>query len=204
MEYLQNAHIHPDQIAAPTATPSSWLTRLSCAVWGHHVDNHVFGSRRGASRHCRCGARYLRTDGTLTRVRHTLSCFLGKHEYVRIAVRDGQNEYACVQCGHPLLFAIGRDPYADVDAFRKKVRYLCGLFGHHVHFVAERDGFVEYACFCGHTFLKSAAGLDVVRHPLSCVVRGHDVRFVTSRGGYGEYVCEGCGHPFCFSEPAAG
>jgi hypothetical protein len=27
-----------------------WLARASCAVWGHHVDNHLF--ERASSRHC--------------------------------------------------------------------------------------------------------------------------------------------------------
>jgi hypothetical protein len=115
--------------------------------------------------------------------------------------RDGHHEYACVKCGHPLLFRANRDPYAQSVQFDKKVRYLCGLFGHRVHRVTQRDGFVEYACHCGHTFLKPDAGLSVVRHPFLCVASGHRVRHVTSRAGYGEYVCRDCGHPFCFAQP---
>ncbi len=38
--------------------------------------------------------------------------------------------------------------------FKKKVRYLCGLFGHRVRHVTTRDGYEEFACFCGHSFLK--------------------------------------------------
>jgi hypothetical protein len=181
---------------------AGWLVRLACKVWGHHVDNHVFRRQRGPERTCRCGAPYLPTDGSVTRLRHTLSCFLGSHSYVRMAVRDGHHEYACVRCGHPLVFAADADPYAAVAEFRKKVRYLCGILGHRVHRVASRDGFVEYACGCGHSFLKACDTAGVIRHPMTCVAAGHFVRYVTSRRGYAEYVCRNCGHPFCFAEPA--
>lgn len=188
----------------PLAEPhlaAGWSTWLSCSLWGHHVDNHVFRRPRGLGRSCRCGTPYLSADGSCTRVRHTLSCFLGHHTYERMTDRDGHHEYTCVQCGHPLLFTAGHDPYATAARFEKKVRYLCGLFGHRVHQVAERDGFIEYACHCGHSFLKSQNSLEVVRHPLVCVCRGHYVRYVTSRAGYAEFVCRDCGHPFCFAEP---
>src|SRR5262245_57306925 len=189
--------------AALTAHPTrrwSWLDRISCALWGHHVDNHRFrASSTHHGRTCRCGAAYLPHDGSATRVRHTLSCFLGHHTYERLTDRDGHHEYVCVQCGHPLLFAADRDPYARATIFDKKVRYLCGLFGHRVREVTRRDGFVEYACGCGHTFLRSEADLEVVRHPAICVAAGHWIRFVTSRAGYTEYVCKHCGHPFCFA-----
>jgi hypothetical protein len=107
---------------------SHFPAKLACALWGHHVDNHDFLAL-GAHQHrqCRCGEGYLGTNGSATRVRHTLSCFLGHHTYERLATRDGYHEYVCVQCGHPLLFAADRDPYADALLFRKKVRYLCGL-----------------------------------------------------------------------------
>lgn len=176
--------------------------RLACRIWGHHVDNHVLRHVRADRRHCRCGAPYLDRAGSWTRVRHTLSCFLGHHTYTRMAVRDGHHEYACVRCGHPLVFAAADDPYAGGGDFKKKVRYLCGLFGHRVHEVTTRDGFVEHACHCGHSFLKEERALQIVRHPLICVAAGHFVRYVTSRGGYSEYVCRNCGHPFCFAEPA--
>ena len=107
-------------------------SQLSCTIWGHHVDNHAFRSGP-ADRQCRCGEKYLKADGSHTRVRHTLSCFLGHHSYIRMADRDGHHEYVCVQCGHPLVFAAVDDPYASREQFRKKVRYLCGLFGHRVH-----------------------------------------------------------------------
>jgi DNA-directed RNA polymerase subunit RPC12/RpoP len=191
------------------------LQKLSCAVWGHHVDNHVFKQSDTGHRRCRCGADYLGEDLTVTRVRHTLSCFLGKHHYEKLADRDGCHEYVCTQCGHPLLFEKEHDPYAASATFRKKVRYLCGLFGHRARHVATRNGYDEYACFCGHSFLKLAGGtstfalgasadkkvppLRVIRHPATCVLAGHFIHFLTTRGGYAEYVCINCGHPFCFA-----
>jgi hypothetical protein len=185
----------------PRALEGNWRSRWSCRLWGHHVDNHVFRRSHGRHRSCRCGAPYLRTDGTVTRVRHTLSCFFGHHTYIRMANRDGHHEYACVQCGHPLVFAVDADPYASSGRFEKKVRYLCGLFGHRVHRVTERNGFTEHSCHCGHSFLKDAQPRQVIRHPLVCVAAGHFVRFVASRAGYSEFVCENCGHPFCFADP---
>jgi hypothetical protein len=190
-----------------------------CAIWGHHVDNHILGSLE-ADRRCRCGASYLARDGSVTRVRHTLSCFLGHHTYTPLTDRDGCREYVCVQCGHPLMFRDGADPYRQAAGFRKKVRYLCGLFGHRVSAVTTRDGWTEYACHCGHSFLKAdppacperaervegserreskAQKGTTIRHPLVCVLLGHFVRYLTSRGGYDEFVCVNCGHPFCFA-----
>ena len=174
-------------------------TRLSCSVWGHHVDNHVLESEPG-EHHCRCGSRYLARDGSLTRVRHTLSCFLGKHTYTLLAERDGCREYVCVQCGHPLVYPEASDPYREAAGFRKKVRYLCGLFGHRVRQITARNGYVEHACHCGHSFLKPDSALEKIRHPMSCVVMGHWVRYVTARGGYDEFICVNCGHPFCFAK----
>ena len=55
--------------------------------------------------------------GAVTRVRHTLSCFLGHHTYQHLVDRDDHHEYVCVQCGHPLLFAADSDPYADSAIF---------------------------------------------------------------------------------------
>ncbi|HEX5109778.1 MAG TPA: hypothetical protein VFV95_15105 [Vicinamibacterales bacterium] len=175
--------------------------RLSCRTWGHHVDNASFRSAASRSRRCRCGAEYLAEDGTTTRVRHTLSCFLGHHTYERLTNRHEQHEYVCIRCGHPLLFHRDADPYGGRPLFAKKVRYLCGLLGHRVRRVASRNGFSEYACSCGHTFLKPDTGLAHVRHPLACVARGHYVRFVERRAGFAEYVCATCGHPFCFADP---
>jgi DNA-directed RNA polymerase subunit RPC12/RpoP len=98
------------------------------------------------------------------------------------------------------VFPAGSDPFASRGQFTKKVRYACGLFGHRVQAVAERNGFVEYACFCGHSFLK-ASGAVKIRHPLVCVFFAHRIVFVTAREGYAEYVCTDCGHPFCFVIP---
>jgi uncharacterized C2H2 Zn-finger protein len=171
---------------------------LSCRLLGHYVDNREFAREASAVRRCRCGDRYLATDGSETRIRHTVSCFAFHHSYVRVAARDGHHEYVCVRCGHPLLFRPGHDPYARVSAFDKKVRYLCNLFGHRVHTVCDRNGFTEYACGCGHSFLRAAKGLSRVTHPLVCLVAGHFVRFVESRDGYAEYRCRNCGHTFSF------
>ena len=176
--------------------------RLSCTLWGHVVDNEVFRHNRDRARRCRqCGLRYLDEDGTRTHVRHTFSCFLRHHTYVRLTDRDGIHEYVCVRCGHPLVFPPVSDRFAERTRFTKKVRYLCGLFGHRVEKVTERDGLVEFACHCGHSFLKKEAQPEKIRHPLVCVLTAHRVRFLTRRGAYAEYVCDDCGHPFCFADP---
>ena len=175
------------------------LTKLSCAVWGHHVDNHVLGQSGPGHRRCRCGAEYLGEDLSVTRVRHMLSCFLGTHTSEKLADRDGCHEYVCTRCGHPLLFETAHDPYAACATFKKKVRYLCGLFGHRAKFVTTRNGLQEYACFCGHSFLKEQQVFGKIRHPAICVVSGHFIHYLTSRGGFAEYVCRNCGHPFCFA-----
>ena len=175
-------------------------TPLSCAIWGHVVDNEAF-RRGGRERHCRCGVPYLPDDGTATHVRHTLSCFLRHHTYIRLSARDGVHEYVCARCGHPLVYPADADPFAARERFAKKVRYACGLFGHLVQAVAERNGFVEYACGCGHSFLRRRVGARNIRHPLVCFFFAHRVVFVTERAGYAEYVCQDCGHPFCFALP---
>lgn len=176
----------------------SWL---SCRVWGHAVDNRAFRRFDHRGRQCRCGTPYLGEDGTLTRVRHTLSCFLRHHTYVRLVDRHGHHEYVCVRCGHPLVFPAASDPFAERAIFAKKVRYRCGLFGHQVRHVTDRDGFAEYTCFCGHSFLKPKRVPGRIRHPLICFFTAHRIRFVARRGGYAEYVCRDCGHPFCFADP---
>lgn len=180
-----------------------WV-RLSCSVWGHVVDNEVFRQTAGRVRRCRCGVEYLPEGGGATHVRHTLSCFLRHHTYIRLVDRNGVHEYVCVRCGHPLVFPAALDRFASRETFTKKVRYACGLFGHRVSVVAERDGCVEYACHCGHSFLKSDAGKRRIRHPLTCFFRAHRIRFLARRAGYAEYVCDDCGHPFCFAEQADG
>jgi hypothetical protein len=172
--------------------------KLSCLLFGHQVSNVVFASMPGVDKHCRCGTRYLGHEEE-TRVSHTVSCFLFGHSYIRIAERDGHNEYVCRQCGHPLLFAEDRDPYADRAAFLKKVRYRCNLFGHSVHHVTARNGLHEYACDCGHSFLKREAGRDEVKHPPLCLFAGHFLRFTERRGSYDEYLCRNCGHTFYFT-----
>jgi DNA-directed RNA polymerase subunit RPC12/RpoP len=178
------------------------LSRLICQVWGHAVHNGAF--LLGERACTRCGQAMLRDDRSVFRVGHTLACFFINHTYERVGERDGHTEYACVRCGHPLLFATGSDPYADRGVFDKRVRYRCGLFGHHVHRVTERDGGTEYACRCGHTFVRHPAGLSLVRHPLRCVLLGHWISFVETRGRFSEYACRTCGHPFLFTRaPAA-
>jgi hypothetical protein len=173
-----------------------------CAVVGHAVDNHRFAAE-GPVKTCGCGQVILRDDGSETRTRHTLSCFLGHHRYSRVGTRDGHNEYMCRQCGHPLLFAVGNDPYRAAPSFQKRVRYLCGVLGHRVHVVTERAGRTEYACGCGHSFLKSERSLGKVTHPLVCVALGHFVQFVERRDGYSEHCCRNCGHTFGFRTPDA-
>ena len=175
------------------------MSPLWCAVWGHEVDNHRFRREQSVDRRCGCGRPYLHRDGSLTHVRHTLSCFLSHHTYRKLTDRDGHREYVCVQCGHPLVFSVDADPYADSGTFKKRVRYLCGLFGHRVHKVADRDGLREFACHCGHTFLKSHETGERITHPAICVLSGHRIRYVANRAGFLEYVCRDCGHPFCFA-----
>jgi DNA-directed RNA polymerase subunit RPC12/RpoP len=185
--------------------PVPFRIRLSCAVWGHVVDNELFRRTSGRVRRCRCGCEYLPENGTATHVRHTLSCFLRHHTYVRLADRDGVHEYVCVRCGHPLVFRADADRFASREQFAKKVRYACGLLGHRVSAVGSRDGFVEYACHCGHSFLKASTDQRRIRHPLVCFLTAHRIRFLTRRrGGYAEYVCDDCGHPFCFAVQADG
>lgn len=181
------------------------LSRLWCSVWGHHVDNGRFRRMSTlAPRTCRCGARYLKEDGGLTHVRHTLTCFFGHHTYSKLMERDGHREYVCVKCGHPLVFHADCDPNASSGVFKKKVRYLCGIFGHDTHVVTNRDGFREFACHCGHSFLKAQNEHRLhITHPTICVASGHRIRFVARRAGYAEFVCRDCGHPFCFADSAA-
>lgn len=175
------------------------MSQLWCAVWGHEVDNNRFLEETG-ERRCRCGSSYLGSDGSLTHVRHTLSCFVGHHTYKKLIERDDHTEYVCVQCGHPLLFQADDDPYRQSAVFKKKVRYMCGLFGHDVHVVTDRNGYREFACHCGHTFLKAERDVTHITHPAICVASGHRIRYVTCRGDYMEYVCRDCGHPFCFAQ----
>jgi hypothetical protein len=183
--------------ARRTSSARAWLRRAGCAAFGHRPDNEAF-ARRPGPRHCRCGAAFLGNDGSETHVRHVLSCFLRHHTYAPWATRDGHREYLCVRCGHPLLFAEARDPYAHRGLFPKKVRYLCNLFGHDVHTVTRRAGHTEYACHCGHSFLRPEADLRRVTHPAVCTFRGHFVSGIGTRNGHDEFVCRNCGHTFGF------
>lgn len=174
------------------------LTKLSCALLGHHVDNRIFAEDRGRARHCRCGAFFLTEDGAETRIRHNVRCFVAGHHYVPFGERHDHREYVCLDCGHPLLFESASDPYAGCGRFKKKVRYFCNLFGHRVHRVALQQGQTEYACGCGHSFMRPQRDARVVKHPLSCLFAGHFVSFVERRGDYTEYLRRSCGHTFCF------
>ena len=175
------------------------LARIWCVIWGHAVDNERFACQ---GRRCtRCNSAMLHDDEASVRIGHTLSCFFRHHTYEPVIHRHGHTEYACVRCGHPLLFRSDCDPYRGLAGFAKRVRYLCGLFGHRVHVVTERDGGTEYACHCGHTFVHQLQRRTIVRHPLACVLLGHWVSFVGARSAFSEYACDTCGHPFLFALP---
>lgn len=168
-----------------------------CMLLGHKV-HHTRIDEASHTRCVRCEAAILGRDESVSRVAHTLTCFFGWHHYVGVAQRAGHNEYVCERCGHPLLYAADRDPYASNSKFRKKVNYGCGLFGHRVHVVRTESGTTEYACRCGHSFVKKQDALTVIRHPLTCVMLGHLVSINVIRGQWAEYLCLRCGHPFCF------
>src|SRR5688572_28911442 len=104
------------------------LRRMTCAVWGHAVDNRQFAA---TGRQCiRCRRPCLDDQPGYVRIGHTLSCYLRTHTYEPVIDRDGHAEYACTRCGHPLLFALADDPYRGRARFAKRVRYACGLLGH--------------------------------------------------------------------------
>lgn len=75
-------------------------------------------------------------------VRHTLSCFLGKHHCEKLADRDGCHEYVCTPCGHPLLFDAEHDPSGASTTFKKKDRHsaICVISGHFIQFLTRRGG----------------------------------------------------------------
>ncbi|HZS07124.1 MAG TPA: hypothetical protein VFD58_19970 [Blastocatellia bacterium] len=178
------------------------FARLSCALFGHRVDDVTLDhAGQGAKCH-RCAAVILDERKPETRIGHVLSCLLMGHQYALSGERDGHHEYACHHCGHPLLFRAGADPYADQSGFKKRVRYLCGLFGHRVHRVTERHSHTEYACHCGHSFLRDEREAALVRHPPVCFFLGHYVRRIEHRAGCAEYRCRNCGHTFLFREGA--
>lgn len=169
----------------------------TCALFGHKV-HHTKISRDASTPCARCGASILEPSSGVSRVAHTLSCFFGKHQYAPIATRAGHHEYVCEKCGHSLLFEAAHDPHASLSKFKKRVNYGCGLFGHRVHVVTERSEAIEYACQCGHSFVKSQNALKVIRHPLACIMLGHFVIGNEIRGEWAEYLCSRCGHPFSF------
>ena len=168
-----------------------------CTLLGHKVD-HTRITRKPCTPCARCGAAILDQGPGVSRVAHTLSCFFGWHHYVALGKRAAHNEYVCEKCGHPLLFELGSDPHSSHSKFKKKVAYLCGLLGHRVHVVKKDSKATEYACRCGHPFRKAQADLEVIRHPMRCVLLGHYVTVNDTRGEWAEYVCLCCGHPFCF------
>lgn len=180
-----------------TPTLPSSRASVRCSLFGHQV--HYTRIANDACTPCaRCGAAILDQGNSVSRVAHTLSCFFGKHHYLAIATRAAHHEYVCEKCGHSLLFELARDPYASHGKFKKGASYGCGLLGHRVHVVATRSNATEYACRCGHSFIKAKRPLTVIRHPLVCVLLGHFVTVNEIRGHWAEYVCRSCGHPFYF------
>jgi DNA-directed RNA polymerase subunit RPC12/RpoP len=170
---------------------------VRCALLGHKV--HYTRIASETSTPCaRCGAAILDQGHSVSRLAHTLSCFFGTHHYVPIAIRDAHHEYICEKCGHSLLFELARDPYDGCSRFEKRVNYACGLLGHHVHVVTTELKATEYACLCGHSFIKAQPALTMIRHPLACVLLGHLVAVNQIRGPWAEYICRRCGHPFYF------
>ena len=170
---------------------------VTCALLGHKV-HHTRIAKNSETPCERCGTAILDSDKTTSRVAHTLSCFFGWHHYIPVGMRADHNEYVCERCGHPLLFKLAFDPYAERNQFKKKVNYLCGLFGHRVHVVETGSLTTEYACGCGHSFIREPKDLTVIRHPPACVMLGHVITFNQTRSEWVEYVCLRCGHPFSF------
>ncbi len=168
-----------------------------CKMFGHRPHSTDEEDAYRNSNLCRCGSSILHDDAE-TRLSHVPSCFLFGHTCTKVADRSGHHEFVCNSCGHPLLFEEERPNYVEAKSLKKKQRYLCSVFGHQVHKVADRDGFSEYACHCGHTFLKTENNLSEVKHPLVCLYSGHFVNFLTRRNGFSEYLCRNCGHTFYF------
>jgi hypothetical protein len=189
--------------------------RISCLLLGHQINYQtacprgpvdIIGDGRsgintltvtqpsGALRICSC--RKSIVPEAITRIRHVLGCFLAGHDYVFVGSRHRHQEYRCVDCGHPLLFREEANPYGVEQPFRKKVRYLCNLFGHKVHHVNERQSVHEYACDCGHTFLKAMGNIKKITHPLICLFAGHFVKQICRRNDLSELLCGHCGHTF--------
>jgi len=177
---------------------------MLCVAFGHEVNNFRFGIAISPRKYCPCGLPILREDASYTRIGHIVSCFLFGHCYRLAGRRDGHLEYVCERCGHPLLFLLTHSEHARQETFRKKVRYRCNLFGHRTHEVTRRDGLVEYACHCGHSFLRTPQRNTLLKHPLLCLAAGHFIKFVTRRNRYAEFRCRNCGHTFCFVSTEAG
>lgn len=170
-----------------------------CFLFGHRSSNLKFGGAPSDSNQCSCGLPILPESRAETRIRHIPSCFLLGHNFTKIGERNGHYEYGCHSCGHPLLIEMERNSYQNLDSLHKKrPRYVCGFFGHKVHQVIERNGYTEYACDCGHSFLKAQKDMVEVKHPLICLFAGHFVRFVERRGNNPEYLCRNCGHTFYY------
>jgi hypothetical protein len=168
-----------------------------CAAMGHHVAERSPGRVR-----CACGEEILRRDGSVTHVCHVVQCALLGHRFEVLGRRHGHDESMCLRCGHPLLRR--REPAAR---FWKPIDVACGVGGHEVHTVTRRGPFTEYACNCGHTFLRREGGLRRIAHPPTCVLSGHQVRALRDvGGGRAEFRCDDCGHPFYLpsSAPAKG
>lgn len=169
-----------------------------CPLFGHRPQSGQMDTPWPPSpKMCRCGTDILGHE-TETRLRHVPDCFLKGHTCVKIDNRDGHHEFMCSSCGHPILIEEERSGYAGKRSMHKRQRYLCSVFGHRVHEVTKRDGMTEYACGCGHSFLKSKDDLTEVKHPLVCLFSGHFVTHLARREGYSEYLCRNCGHTFYF------
>ena len=168
-----------------------------CTLFGHSAQCIKISS--GTSTRCvRCGEAILDQGSAISHLAHNLACFFGGHQYVHVSRREFHHEYACERCGHPLLLELTRDGDGSRTTFTKRVSYGCGLLGHRVHVVASGSKGTEYACLCGHSFVKAAKAMTVIRHPIACVMHGHLLKVNEIRGEWAEYVCCRCGHPFCF------
>ena len=174
---------------------------LLCKLFGHRPRSPRIDSPGKGSNLCRCGADILREDESETRLSHVPSCFLFGHTCIRVTNRSGHYEFVCRSCGHPLLFEEkAHTEYEPLKSLEKRQRYFCSVFGHRVHKVKGREGLTEYACRCGHSFLKQQSNLSEIKHPLVCLYSGHFVNFLTYQGVYAEYLCRNCGHTFYYPQ----
>ena len=79
------------------------MTRIACAMWGHHVDNHVFLATLNPShRTCRCGAAYLGLDGSLI-------CWTVLVVAIRRAITTGAARPLALVVGLYALLGFARD-----------------------------------------------------------------------------------------------